>query len=132
MPTVKSMEIEKILERRTTKRTRKTKYFEHLVKWQGYTVEDLTWITKQELQLQGFDLAYIEENSFVPRDFDARESRSNHSLVLTQIFEEECSFGQNHGSTNGFPKPPIVLQLTRSFFLCFVANQKFLLVFCNI
>jgi hypothetical protein len=59
------MEIDKILNGRTTKRTRNKEYFEYLVKGQGCLVEDSTWITKQYIQLQGFDLAEIEENYFV-------------------------------------------------------------------
>ena len=65
IPTVKPIKIDKILDKRATKRTRNNEYFEYLVKWQGCMVEDSTWITEQELQLQGFDLVDIEDNSFV-------------------------------------------------------------------
>ena len=81
MPIIKSMEIDKILDKRIAKKTRNKEYFEYLVKGQGRPVKDSTWITKQELQLQGFDLADIEENSFLPWEFDAGASCFNHSLV---------------------------------------------------
>ena len=62
---VKPIEIDKILDRRTTKRTRNKEYFEYLVKCQGCSIEDSTWITEHELQLQGLDVEDIDTNSFV-------------------------------------------------------------------
>ena len=79
MPIIKPMEIDKILDIRTTKRTRNKEYFEYLVKFQGRSVEDSTWITEQEIHLEGFDLADIKENSFVPQEFEVGASRSDHS-----------------------------------------------------
>ena len=81
IPTVKPMEIEKILGKRTTKRPKKKECFEYSVKWQEHMVEDSNWIIEYEIQLKGFDLANIEENLFVPREYDVGASHSNHSLV---------------------------------------------------
>lgn len=67
MPTIKLMEIDKILDKIKSKRTRNKEYFEYFVKWQGCLVKDSTWITEHELQLQGFNFANIENNYFVPR-----------------------------------------------------------------
>ena len=71
------MEIDEILD----KRARNKEYFKYLVKGQGHMVKDLTWIIEKELQLQGFKFAKIEEKYFVPLEFDAGASCSDHYLV---------------------------------------------------
>jgi hypothetical protein len=36
-------QMESILDKRTSKRTKRKKYFEYLVKWKGHPVEDASW-----------------------------------------------------------------------------------------
>ena len=74
MPTLKPMEINKILDRRIAKRTRNKEYFEYLIKWKGHPIKDSTSINEQELRLHGFDFANIQKNYFVPREFDVGAS----------------------------------------------------------
>ena len=49
LPTVKPLEIDKVLDKRITKRTRNKEYFQYLMKWKGHLVEDSTCIDEQKL-----------------------------------------------------------------------------------
>lgn len=95
MPIVKPMEINKILGRRMAKRKRNKEYFKYLVKRKGNTVEDSTWMTKQELQLQGFDLIDIKDNSFVPKQSDVGASYCDQEL--TNLWSK-CGFIEKNES----------------------------------
>ena len=65
-PSIKPLKIERNLDSKVAKRTKNREYFEFLVKWKGHPFIDATWMTEQELQLQRFDLANIQNSSFVP------------------------------------------------------------------
>jgi hypothetical protein len=40
MPVFEKLQMERILDKRINKRTRRKEYFEYLVKWKGHPVED--------------------------------------------------------------------------------------------
>jgi hypothetical protein len=50
MPIAEEPQMESILEKRVSKRTRRKEYFEYLVKWKGHPVEDA--ISKNETEIQ--------------------------------------------------------------------------------
>jgi len=50
MPTVEKLHIEKNLDQRTDKRTRRKVYYEYLVKWKNRPVEDARWLTEVDIQ----------------------------------------------------------------------------------
>jgi hypothetical protein len=43
MPVAEKPQMESILDKRVSKRTRRKEYFEYLVKWKGHPVEDANW-----------------------------------------------------------------------------------------
>jgi hypothetical protein len=43
MPVAEKPQMENILDKRVSKRTRRREYFEYLVKWKGHPVEDARW-----------------------------------------------------------------------------------------
>ena len=47
MPIVEKPQMEIILDKRVSKKTRRKEYFEYLVKWKGHPVEDASWGMKQ-------------------------------------------------------------------------------------
>jgi hypothetical protein len=46
MPIAENPQMECILDKRLSKRTRRKQYFEYLVKWKNHPVEDASWETK--------------------------------------------------------------------------------------
>jgi hypothetical protein len=53
MPFVDKPQMERILDKRVGKRTRRKEYFEYLVKWKGHPVEDASWETEVEIHKHG-------------------------------------------------------------------------------
>jgi hypothetical protein len=53
MPIAEKPQIEKILDQRIAKKTRRKIYYEYLVKWKDHPVEDASWITETDIQKHG-------------------------------------------------------------------------------
>jgi hypothetical protein len=53
MPVAEKPQMECILDKRVSKRTRRKQYFEYLVKWKNHPVEDASWETEDEIQKHG-------------------------------------------------------------------------------
>jgi hypothetical protein len=49
MPVVERPQMESILDKRVSKRTRRKEYFEYLIKWKGHLVEDASWENEVEI-----------------------------------------------------------------------------------
>jgi hypothetical protein len=49
MPVANKSQMERILDRRVSKKTRRKQYFEYLVKWKNHPVEDASWETEAEI-----------------------------------------------------------------------------------
>jgi hypothetical protein len=45
--------MEKIIDLRVSKKTRRRTYFEYLVKWKGNLIEDASWESEEEIQKHG-------------------------------------------------------------------------------
>jgi hypothetical protein len=45
--------MEKIIDRRIGKNTKRKTYFEYLVKWKGCPIEDSSWVNKADIQKHG-------------------------------------------------------------------------------
>jgi hypothetical protein len=63
MPTVGKPQMEKILEQRVGKKTRRKMYVEYLVKWKDHLVEYLSWVNVPEILKHGKTVQEIMEMS---------------------------------------------------------------------
>ena len=82
MPKTVKKEVEVVLEKRVSKRTRGHVYFQYLVKWKGQQMEDASWLTAAELQKYGVNLESLMNDSFLPQESDARAS---HEMNFTDL-----------------------------------------------
>jgi hypothetical protein len=46
-------QMEKIIDQRIGKKTRRKTYFEYLVKWKGHKIEDVIWVNEENIQKHG-------------------------------------------------------------------------------
>jgi hypothetical protein len=53
MPLVENPQMEKIIDQRTSKKTRRKTYFEYLLKWKGHPIEDASWVNEADIQKHG-------------------------------------------------------------------------------
>ena len=53
MPIVEKTHMEKIVDRRNGKKTRRKTYFEYLFKWKGHPIEDSSWENEVDIQKHG-------------------------------------------------------------------------------
>ena len=70
MPKTGKREVEAILEKRVSNKTRSQSYYHYLIKWKGQRVEDASSMTAVELQKLGVDSKHYKI-SFLPRESDA-------------------------------------------------------------
>jgi hypothetical protein len=52
MPVAENSQMEKIVDQRIGKKTRRKTYFEYLVKWKGHPIEDASWENEATIQKQ--------------------------------------------------------------------------------
>jgi hypothetical protein len=53
MPIAEKPQMESIIDKRISKKTRRKVYFEYLVKWKGHPVEDVSWEDEATIQKHG-------------------------------------------------------------------------------
>jgi hypothetical protein len=53
LPTTKKYQMEKIIEQRDGKKTRRKTYLEYLVKWKDHAMEDASWVTEPDILKHG-------------------------------------------------------------------------------
>jgi hypothetical protein len=53
MPVDKKTQMEGIIDKRISRKTRRKEYFEYLVKWKGHLVEDASWEDETTIQKHG-------------------------------------------------------------------------------
>jgi hypothetical protein len=63
MPIAEKSQMEKIIDRRVGKKTRKKTYFEYLVKWKGQPIEDANWVGEAEIQKHGKSVQDLMDKS---------------------------------------------------------------------
>jgi hypothetical protein len=63
MPVAEKPQMECILDKRVSKRTRRKQYFEYLVKWKNHPVEDASWETEVEIQKHGQTVQKLMDRS---------------------------------------------------------------------
>jgi hypothetical protein len=56
-------QMECILDKRVSKRTRQKQYFEYLVRWKNHPVEDGNWETEEETQRHGQTVRELMDRS---------------------------------------------------------------------
>jgi hypothetical protein len=63
MPFEDNPQMECILDKRVSQRTRRKQYFEYLVKWKNHPVEDASWKTEAEIQRHGQTVCELMDRS---------------------------------------------------------------------
>jgi hypothetical protein len=63
MSVAEKPQIEKILNKRVGKKTRRKEYFEYLVKWKGHPIEDASWETEEEILKHGHTVQELMDRS---------------------------------------------------------------------
>jgi hypothetical protein len=53
IPVAENPQMEKIIDLRVSKKTRRKAYFEYLVKWKGHSIEDAIWESEEDIQKHG-------------------------------------------------------------------------------
>jgi hypothetical protein len=53
MPVVEKPQMEKIIDQRFGKKTRRKTYFQYLVKWKGYPNEHASWEREEDIEKHG-------------------------------------------------------------------------------
>jgi hypothetical protein len=53
MPVAEKPQMENIIDKRISRKTRRKEYFEYLVKWKGHLVEDVSWENEAEIRRHG-------------------------------------------------------------------------------
>jgi hypothetical protein len=53
MLVVEKPQMEKIVDKRIGKKTKRKTYFEYLVKWKGHLIEDASWVSEDDIQKHG-------------------------------------------------------------------------------
>jgi hypothetical protein len=63
MPIAEKPQIEKILDQRIAKKTKRKIYYEYLVKWKDHPTEDVSWITEFDIQKHGKTVQELMDRS---------------------------------------------------------------------
>ena len=78
LPSVKTHEIEGIINTQVAKRTRRKEYLRYLVKWKDRPLEDSSWLDEAQIQRAGYSVEELmersHENSLLPQQPDAGAS----------------------------------------------------------
>jgi hypothetical protein len=63
MPVAERSQMECILDKRVSKKTRRKEYFEYFVKWKDHPVEDASWENEEEIQKHGQTVQELMDRS---------------------------------------------------------------------
>jgi hypothetical protein len=63
MPVADRPQMERILDKRVGKKTRRKEYFKYLVKWKGHPVEDASWENEAEILKHGQTVQELMDRS---------------------------------------------------------------------
>ena len=73
MPKAEKKEVEAILDKRESKKTKHQTYYQYLIKWKGQPAKDASWMTTTKLQKIGIDPKELQDH-FLPWESDAGAS----------------------------------------------------------
>jgi hypothetical protein len=63
MLVAEKLQMERILDKRVSKKTRRKQYFEYLVKWKVHPLEDASWENEAEIQRHGKTVCKLMDRS---------------------------------------------------------------------
>jgi len=104
MPIAEQPQIEKILDQRIVKKSRRKTYFEYLVKWKDHPMEDVSWITEVDIQKHGKAVWELMDRSpwiFCPEEYDARASSATFIKESGGQLSIKCTFKKCFGIQKG-------------------------------
>jgi hypothetical protein len=81
MPVAEKPQMEKIVDRRIGKKTRRKTYFEYLVKWKGRPIEDASWVNEVDIQKHGKSVQELMDR--VHEFFSQRSMMQEHRQQST-------------------------------------------------
>ena len=55
--------MEKIVDQRISKKTKRKTYFEYLIKWKGHPIEDVSWESEADIQNHGKSVQELMDKS---------------------------------------------------------------------
>jgi hypothetical protein len=55
--------MEKIIDHRIGKKTRRKTYFEYLVNWKGHLIEDASWVNEEDIHKHGKSVQELTDRS---------------------------------------------------------------------
>jgi hypothetical protein len=91
MPVAEKPQMESILDKRVSKRTRRKEYFEYLVKWKGHLVEDASW--ENEAEIKSMDRPCESSWIGAHENFQAREYDAGASPTSSERGATPTHFG---------------------------------------
>jgi hypothetical protein len=63
MHVAENPQMEKIIDQRVSKKTRRKTYLEYLVKWKGHPIEDVSWESEADIQKHGQTVQELMDRS---------------------------------------------------------------------
>ena len=63
MPIAEKPQMEKIIDQRISKKTRRKTHLEYLVKWKGHPIEDASWENEVDIQKHGNSMPELIDRS---------------------------------------------------------------------
>jgi hypothetical protein len=63
MPVAEKPQMEKIIDQRIGKNTRRKTYFEYFIKWKGHPIEDVSWENEADIQKYGKSVQELMDRS---------------------------------------------------------------------
>ena len=77
LPQKEQPQIEAILDKGISKRTKNKDYFQYLVKWKYHPTEDATWMSELDISEYNVNPEALLKNYFLPPEYDAGATNQN-------------------------------------------------------
>jgi len=82
MHVAENPQMEKIIDKRISKRTQRKTYLKYLVKWKGHPIEDASWESEEDIQKHGHTVQKFMDKSpwiYQPKEYNVGASLASAS-----------------------------------------------------